>query len=274
MNRRRQAFTLLEVMAALLILAIAIFAHLEAQTSHLERTRRMREDAQAMALADSAMDEFLVSPDFFESGGSLDDRQSVTIDGISSAGYDIVRLTKEHKPLEEQSTIYVHPDEDPYYELSEEEKKQREENPFDPGKFVAVRIEVRRSSNGELLASLEQWFPVPMTEEEKAEAAGTGSTTTTGSYGSSGTSSGTGRTPGRTGTGTRPVGPGTGQPGRGGRTGTPNGDMGASPFPSGGTGGTGGTGTRRPGRSGTSSRTNEGRPSGNRTGGTQGGARQ
>lgn len=268
---RRRAFTLLEVMAALLIMATAIFALLQIQSQNVARTILMGEQARALSLAETAMDQFLASPELNLAGDVFADDTPVNLKDFDTEGLRVQRIITEHVPLDEQESIYVNPDEEPYYPLTEEEAKEKEENPFDPGKFVAVRIEVWRST-GEprLLATLETWLPRPMTEEEAAEAGITTGTTSpsgaggTGTTGSGGTGSGTGTGGGRTGTGGGRTGTGTGT--GGGRTGTggANNGGGGQPGTGGGTrpptgGGTGGT--PRPSTGGNSPR-----------GGSQGGS--
>ena len=212
-------------MAALLILATAIFALLQAQTQNITRTVRMSEQARAVSLAETALDQFLASPEFELAGDAFAGEATVTLRDFDTEGFRITRIISERVPLEDQDSIYVTPDEEPYYPLTEDEAKEQDENPFDPGKFVSVRVEVWRSK-GEprLLATLETWLSKPLTEEEAAEAgtsttapssSGTGSTGTTGSGGGTGTGGG------RTGTGgtTRPTtGGGTTRPTTGGGT--------------------------------------------------------
>jgi prepilin-type N-terminal cleavage/methylation domain-containing protein len=177
---RHTGFTLLEVMAAMLIMAGAVLALVQRQSQSMAYTKRIMTQTQAIAAAETAMDEFLVHPDFEAAGDVIDSEVELDVPGVTDRGYRIVRTIAEVIPLEDQETIYVDPDAEPYYELTEEEEFDEDEPEFDPGTFVTVRFEVFRSTGGEVrLVVLETWLPKPPLPEEEDDT--TGGDTTPGS---------------------------------------------------------------------------------------------
>lgn len=212
---RHTGFTLLEVMAAMMIMAGAVLALVQRQSQSMANTKMIMTQTQAIAAAETAMDEFLVHPEFEASGDVIDSEVELDVPGITDRGYRIVRTIAEVIPLEDQETIYVDPDAEPYYELTEEEPLDDDEPEFDPGTFVSVRFEVFRSTGGEVrLVVLETWLPKPLLPDEEDDTAGGDSTpggmtrTRTGGAGAGG-----GRVPGG------PLTPGGDRSPRGGQPG-------------------------------------------------------
>ncbi|NIA22050.1 MAG: hypothetical protein GWP05_08850 [Anaerolineaceae bacterium] len=174
MNRpHKHSFTLLEVMAAAAIMGIALVVLLGSQGAAINNTKRIIKQVRALAAAEAAMDEFLALP-YFEADADLavEGRQEVALPGYSddsgNAPFKIIRILTEHVPFEEQETMDVFSDEEEEEELpAEETEEKKEEEEFDPGEFIAVRIEVRDAGTDKLLASLATWIPKPLTEQYK-----------------------------------------------------------------------------------------------------------
>ena len=169
----RHSFTLLEVMAAVAIMGIALMGLLGSQSAAINNTKRIIKQVQALAAAEAAMDEFLAMP-YFEAATDhvVEGEQEVARPGYgddsASAPFKIIRILTEHIPFEEQETMDLFEDEEEEEELlAEEAEEEEEEEEFDPGEFIAVRIEVRDAKNDRLLASLATWIPKPLTEEYK-----------------------------------------------------------------------------------------------------------
>ncbi len=177
-------FTLLEVMAAVVIIGFAVIALLQVQGSIMMRTMNVRDRARALVAAENALDAFLVQPDFGDLSRSdyIDQRADIQLNGFDD--FLVTRILQDRLPLEDQETVELHP------ELAEEILDRRleaiskpvegaapgdtrgnaaatssGEEAFDPGEFVAVRVEVRRESDDKLLATLETWLPKPPREE-------------------------------------------------------------------------------------------------------------
>lgn len=168
----RHSFTLLEVMAAVAIMGIALLVLLSSQGAAINNTQRIIKQVRALAAAEAALDEFLAMP-YFEAAADqvIEGRQEVALPGYSdnsgSAPFKIIRILTEHVPFEEQETMDVFSDEEEEDELPDEETEEEEEEEFDPGEFIAVRIEVRDAGTDKLLASLATWIPKPLTEAYK-----------------------------------------------------------------------------------------------------------
>jgi type II secretory pathway pseudopilin PulG len=191
---RYKAFTLLEVVAALLILGTCIVAVLALQGGSLETTRRIKELWRAHAAAEAAMDSFLTQPVFeADNDGTIDSQTTVTLDGFPADEFDITRILREHQPLIDQDTLEVDPDAkeaaltnflgtaQSASSATTSASSSRsasgrtaaaatsataaasttDENLFDPGIFIAVRIEVRRHGSQTPLVVLETWLPKP-----------------------------------------------------------------------------------------------------------------
>ena len=170
MNRlRKRSFTLLEVMAAVAIMGIALVSLLSSQGAALSNTQRIIKRVQALAAAEAAMDEFLAMPNFEAAADQVfEGQQEIALPGYSDdpeeARFRIIRILTEHIPFEEQETMEVFEDEEEEEDLLAEDEEEEE---FDPGEFIAVRIEVRDVKTDNLLASLATWIPKPLTEEYK-----------------------------------------------------------------------------------------------------------
>lgn len=182
-TRRPEGFTLLEVLAALLILATVIFASLEVQSQAISSATRIRQLAQAEAAAETAMDEFLATPYFVPVDLYFESDEVIEVPGYTDMGFEIRRIITERIPLDEQEALDVYE-----YEPVEPEEGEEEEEPWDPGTFVSIRIEVRHQSRLDRppLVALEIWLPKPPTEEEEetessmSASGNSGSRTTTG----------------------------------------------------------------------------------------------
>ena len=167
----KRSFTLLEVMAAATIMAFAVVALLSCQGSAMKNTAKIALRVQALAAAEAALDEFLVMPNFEADADQMfEGRQEVALPGYSddpeSSPFKIFRILTEHIPFEEQEAMDVIEDEEEEEELlAEETEEEEEEEQFDPGVFIAVRIEVRGATSNKLLASLATWIPKPLTEQ-------------------------------------------------------------------------------------------------------------
>jgi len=209
-----RGFTLLEVLATLLLLGVAIFALLQLQGQAISDTTKLKRLARAQAAAESAMDEFFVLPDLVPVGTVFDDDQIIDAEGYEEDGFRVRRIISERLPAEDQETFYVNPDDEPDEEAMAAEGDVEE--PWDPGTFISVRIDVLdREPSDKVLASLETWVPKPPLEEAESEEGDTSTSSGAGASRQSG-SSGRARPSGSSGT-TRP-------PGRSGRS-RPSGDM-------------------------------------------------
>lgn len=177
---RHTGFTLLEVLAAMMIMAGAVLALVQRQSQSMAYTKTIMTQTQAIAAAETAMDEFLVHPDIEASGDVIESETELNVPGTTDRGYRIVRTLSEVIPLEEQETIYADPDAEPYYAPAGDESRDEDEPEFDPGTFVSVRFEVFRTTGRAVrLVTLETWLPKPLLPEEE-EADDTGSDGTTG----------------------------------------------------------------------------------------------
>jgi len=173
MNRlRKRSFTLLEVMAAAAIMGFALVGLLSSQGAALSNTQWIIKRVQALAAAEAAMDEFLAMPNFEATADHVfEGQQEIALPGYSDdpekARFRIIQILTEHIPFEEQETMEVFEYEEDQEDLLAEEEEEEEEEEFDPGVFIAVRIEVRDVKTDKLLASLATWIPKPLTEEYK-----------------------------------------------------------------------------------------------------------
>lgn len=201
-SRRRRAFTLLEIMSAVLIIGFAVVALLQVQASVMRRTMSVRDRARALMAAETALDAFLVQPDFGDLSRSdyIDEQAEVTLQGYDD--FLITRFIQDRSPLDRQETVEVNPT------LADDILNRRLEAinqvldaagaqpggsggtggtgrggqstvrgqaaptssgdaAFDPGAFVAVRVEVRQRDNDRLLTTLEMWLPRPPRPEEE-----------------------------------------------------------------------------------------------------------
>jgi len=187
MRQSGKGFTLLEVLAALLILGVAIFALLQLQGQAISDTTKLKRLARAHAAAESAVDQFFTMPEFVPAGDVFDEDRTITVAGYPEDEFEIHRILSEWIPAEDQDTFYVNPDDEPDEDEMLEEGDLEE--PWDPGTFVSVRIEVREpGQNGNLLVALETWLPKPPLEDEEEDTDNSDS-----SSGESSTSSGSGR---------------------------------------------------------------------------------
>jgi prepilin-type N-terminal cleavage/methylation domain-containing protein len=216
MAGRSKAFTLLEVVAAMVILATAVVATLAIQAGAVDTVRKTAQLSRATAAAEAELDAFMANPTFAALGdgticnpdGEADD--TVTVDGYSTDEFEIHRLILEHTPLQEQNQIELDP---AGRETALEalglalsgtqagganggfkpglatQSDTSASNDFDPGTFVAVRIEVfavvNGSAHGKPLVTMESWLPKPVLSS-------TG--TTTGATSATRAKSGTGTT--------------------------------------------------------------------------------
>ncbi len=218
----RKAFTLLEVVAAMVIVATAVVATLAIQAGSVDTARRTAELSRATAAAEAALDAFLASPVFMaEPDGTFSSDDTVSVDGYTTEEFEIHRIIAEHTPLQEQNQIELDPDGRQaalvalglatsgtapgggFKSTMATKSDTSANNDFDPGTFVAVRIEVHRMMGGTAqpkpLVVVEAWLPKPV-------IASTGTTTgpTTGTTGATGATGGTGGTGPTGGTGKRP----------------------------------------------------------------------
>lgn len=218
----RKAFTLLEVVAAMVILATAVVATLAIQAGSVDTARKTAVVSRATAAAEAALDAFLANPTFGAQGdgticnadGETDD--IVTVDGYTTDEFEIHQIIAEHVPLQEQNQIEL----DPAGRLSAlqalglapsgtqagqgfkptmAQSDTSANNDFDPGTFVAVRIEVHQMIGGSAehkpLTVMEMWLPKPViasTGTTPGPTSATGAKSGTGTTGSKGTSGPTG----------------------------------------------------------------------------------
>lgn len=240
MRRAVRAFTLLEVLAALLILATAIFASLMIQGEAVRNANRLKRRALALAAAESAMDAFLAAPELAPSETTFESDDPVEMPGLEEQKLVVRRILKEYTPFVQQETLYVDPDmNDPRRQptaepavvtpegivktvnLTTPEGEVEEIELFDPGVFVAVRIEVAEQGNVDApLVVLETWLPKPpLPEEATGTSAGSSGQLPSGQSPSSGggsSSGGGGSASGRSSSG---MGSGGGRPSGGNSTG-------------------------------------------------------
>jgi len=189
-QKSHKGFTLMEVLATLLLLGVAVFALLQLQGQAISDTTKLKRLARAQAAAESTMDEFLAFPELVPAGTAFNDDQLIDLEGYEEDGFRVRRIISERIPAEDQVTFYVNPDDEPDEEAMAEEGDVEE--PWDPGTFVSVRIEVLdREPRDKVLAALETWLPKPALEEEESEEGDT-STSSSGSATPS-SSSGSGR---------------------------------------------------------------------------------
>ena len=230
-------FTLIEVMAALLILGLTIFALVGVQTQAVHDTATMKKKAFALAAAETALDDWLASPLLTPNGDVFDSDETLTLPGFTDAGLTVHRLLKDHTPLNEQDSIYENPGDDPSLSTQDSglgtsgasyistprnatsasttntnstnktglnktgstgagstsanstTNTSTDAQPFDPGTFISVRIEVYDNQHPETpLAALEAWVPRPVPIDASSPtatgAAGTSSTGATAGTGS------------------------------------------------------------------------------------------
>ena len=123
------------------------------------------------------MDQFLSAPFFQPAGETFQDSETLDMPGYSDTDLEIKRILSEHVPFEEQESIDI---EERVIEdtlSSDTEEDALETEPFDPGTFVAVRIEVWEQSDYDRpLVVLETWLPKPALEDEEEAAETTGGT--------------------------------------------------------------------------------------------------
>lgn len=170
---RERGMTLLEVLAAMLIMAIAIFALMDLQAMALRNTVDTKLLARAHAAAETAMDTFLAVPRFEPFGEVFDSAESVEVPPYTDQDFEVKRILSEYVPLEDQESIDIFPAEED--DTAAEGDDEEEEEPFDPGVFLSVRIEVWTArGHPRLLVTLETWLPKPpwpVEEEEESSAA-------------------------------------------------------------------------------------------------------
>ncbi|MBN2584552.1 MAG: prepilin-type N-terminal cleavage/methylation domain-containing protein [Planctomycetes bacterium] len=175
MSRKRHdcGFTLLEVMAAAAIMGFALVVLLSSQASAVMNANRVIRQVQALAIAEAAMDEFLAQPIFEPDGARQIPEQEVQVDMPGYTGdpqqapFRVYRIAAQHDPYMDQEELDVYTDEEEEDLLDEEDEEEEEE--FDPGIYVSVRIEVRDPSSDKVLASLVTWLPKPRIEEDERE---------------------------------------------------------------------------------------------------------
>ncbi|NLX60785.1 MAG: prepilin-type N-terminal cleavage/methylation domain-containing protein [Phycisphaerae bacterium] len=177
-RRHNRAFTLLEVMAAAAIIGFSLVVLLGSQAAAVRNTQRIIRQAQALAVAEAAMDEFLAQPAFEADGNRQFTEQEVEVEipGYSGdpqrAPFRVFRITAQRDPYMDQEylDVYTEDEEDASLLLeTEEEADEEEEEEFDPGLFVSVRIEVRDTAGDKVLAALVTWLPKPRIEEDQRE---------------------------------------------------------------------------------------------------------
>lgn len=192
----RRGFTLLEVMAAVLIIGFALVALIQVQGGVMRRTLSVQDRARALMAAETALDSFLAQPDFGDLSRPtpIDALVEVTLEEYDD--FIITLALKDRFPLDNQETVEAFP------ELADEILTRRQEEigqavgtqsgnsdeggsggsgvrgqaaassgdeAFDPGAFIAVRVEVRKRSTDRLLSTLEMWLPRPLRPEEEEE---------------------------------------------------------------------------------------------------------
>ena len=165
-----RGLTLLEVTAALLILSISIFFMLHAEGLAVRNAGRIKRLARAHAAAESVMDEFLASPDFVPFDLHFDRQEDVVLPGYEDTSLRVTRIITERDPFMEQETMEVVTDseEDQLYSYLLPADEEEEEEEFDPGIFVAVRVEARDPEVSEdPLVVLETWLPKPPVDEDE-----------------------------------------------------------------------------------------------------------
>jgi prepilin-type N-terminal cleavage/methylation domain-containing protein len=186
-----KAFTLLEVMAALVILATAVVVALAIQASSVATARKTAELSRATAAAEAALDAFLANPTFtVQPDGTFSSDDVVAVDGYTADEFEIHQIIGEHVPIQEQNQIELDPagrlaalealglvasgtqatgnSSNPagFRSTMATQSDTSASNDFDPGTFVAVRIEVHAMLNGTAqakpLVTLEAWLPKPI----------------------------------------------------------------------------------------------------------------
>ena len=189
-RQETRGFTLLEVLAALLILATAIFAALQIQGQAVGAASQLKKLALAHAAAESALDEFLAAPEFSPSDTTFLSEETVELPGYEQSGLIIRRIITEHTPLEEQESLDVLQEVEPATggsaatstsktsastqtgtttQQTDAATTEEEVLPFDPGTFVAIRIEVSDARQPDQpIVALETWLPKPPVEEQVA----------------------------------------------------------------------------------------------------------
>jgi len=207
----RKAFTLLEVVAAMVILATAVVATLAIQAGSVDTVRKTAELSRATAAAEAALDAFMANPVFTPlPDGTFSADDLVAVAGYATDEFEIHRIITEHIPLQEQSQIELDPagrlvalealglvvsgtqaggnSNNPagFKSTMATQSDTSASNDFDPGTFVAVRIEVRRPPQARPLVVLEAWLPKPAIVATTTEA-----TSATGAKPASGPTSGT-----------------------------------------------------------------------------------
>jgi hypothetical protein len=161
-------------MAAAAIIGFALVVLLGSQAAAVRNTQQIIRQAQALAVAEAAMDDFLAQPVFEADGNRQFPEQEVEIGipGYSgdprNAPFRVFRITAQRDPYMDQQRLDVYSEEEEDDSLLTATEEEEEEE-FDPGLFVSVRIEVRDPAGDKVLAALVTWLPKPRIEEDKRE---------------------------------------------------------------------------------------------------------